>query len=267
MKPVLFLAFCGFLACASAYAFYEWFGMIRLGFAVVECAVGSCEAFRDGDYYTGVKEMVKAALDATILMGLAKKLDRADRAQDWAVGAPRPPRAYPYPPNLLSARSSVNRNYTMEELRIKQSNPMSIALYEAFTGNSGPHHRKRDTIEWPDVKYVQDDGHFEINLAVAPDGHELDKRQLEFAVYNRISMYVLEHAEGNWDIADDDYIDNLAGDAAGSISTSGGEAICGRAISEDGQGTAYMRMRMRHVSTSVEVLTLNYCDDNSRYEM
>jgi hypothetical protein len=80
-------------------------------------------------------------------------------------------------------------------------------------------------------------------------------------------MYVDEHAEGNWDIADDDYIDIVAADSAAAISTSGGEAICRRAISEDEQGTAYMRMRVRHVSTSVEDLTLNYCDGNSRYEM
>jgi hypothetical protein len=170
MKLALFLAICACLACASAAAFYEYIGMIRVGFSIVECAISSCDAFRNGDYLTDVEEMIKAALDSIIVMGLAKKLDRIDRAQDWITGAPHPARDYPYPPNLLSARSSVNHNYTMEELHIKQSDPMSIAIYEAFTGNSGPHHRKRDTIEWPDVKYVEDDGHFEINLAVAPMG-------------------------------------------------------------------------------------------------
>ena len=254
---------CVLLVGVTAVGFFELVGIIRTGINIAECAVGSCEAFRNGDYATGVKDMVKAALDATIVMGLARKLDRTEAVQDFIQGSPVG-QSYAYPP--LQPRSRSHHNYTMDELHIKQSDPMSIAIYEAYTGNSGPHHIKRDTMEWPDVKYVQDDGHFEINLVAAPD-NSLGKRQLEFAVYNRISIFVQEYAEGNWDIASDEEIDDIAAQTAGALSTSGGEEFCGRHISEDEQGTAYWRMRMRHISTDAADISLGNCDDNAIYEM
>lgn len=270
MKFPFWMIVCATLVCVCAAKILEYFGMVRLLMSANDCGRAGCVAFQGGDYATGVYELVKAALDATVAIGLALDTDRREAIQDWLRRPTVRVRDYPYPPNIVSRSSTrlpsrPGRNYTMEELHIKQDNPMSVAIYEAFTGNSGPHHFKRDTIEWPDVKYFEDDGHFEFNLAVAPDSHKVEKRQAQFEVWNRISMHVVEHAEGNWEAADDGYLDDVAHEAAGAISTSDEEGICGRVPSEDEEGTAYFMMRMTHVGESIEDIGLNHCDDNSRY--